>query len=255
MSRADPSPSLPSAARKAQVDCSTVNAERWADVTGFEGFYRVSDSGRVASLDRGKCMGGRMRRGRELRPFGRQPVVTLVAHGERKRFLVSRLVAQHFIQQLAVGDNVFHIDLDAANNDVSNLVVTTMKEVVRMTRAALFCFERCERVELTQEKANEYLHYQDGRLFRKKSTGPGVEVGSDAAYYLSGVGRVSFLGNHYVLSRLIYLMHYGYFPDYVIPIDGDAGNSRIENLRGVTASEWAVISERITNIGQHEAKP
>ena len=226
----------------------TAANELWIDIVGFEGFYRVSDSGRVASLDRPKGRGLRGHKGRELRQSGKQPYVDFMVYGERRRFMVSRLVATHFIRPLTSEDHVFHIDLNKKNNAVTNLLVTSGKDVQRLTRELLFDFEFIDRERMTKKKACEYLDYRDGRLFWKKSTGPSIIVGSEAGFMAGDSWRVHFLGNTYTRNQLVYLIHHGFFPDFAIPIDGNKSNSRIENLRGVTASQWATISGRVGNL-------
>lgn len=175
-------------------------------------------------------------------------MVDLMVDGERSRFMVSRLVAQHFIRDLAADDCVFHRDLDKKNNRASNLLVTTFAEAQRLTRESLFDFERVERSEMTAAKAAEYLDYRDGRLFWKKRTAACVVVGTEAGFAQEGHWRVSFLGNVYTRNQLVYLIHHGRTPDFVLPRNGDYMDSRIENLCAATASEWATISGRRENL-------
>ena len=75
--------------------------EHWRPVAGWQGYYEVSNLGRVRSLPRTliRRNGTRYRvRGRVLKPVphrrGRWPLaVTLAANGTTRQYLVHRLVA------------------------------------------------------------------------------------------------------------------------------------------------------------------
>ena len=82
---------------------------------------------------------------------------------------------------------------------------------------------------LTKELLHNLFVYQDGLLFWKKMNGK--KAGSNTGRYFQIPVNKKLYGNH----RLIFLMHYGYLPEYVDHIDGDTHNNRIENLRASTA--------------------
>lgn len=52
-----------------------------------------------------------------------------------------------------------------------------------------------------------------------------------------GYRRITFDSQGYLLHRLIFLYHHGYFPKVVDHIDGDVYNNKIENLQGCTQVE------------------
>ena len=107
------------------------NQEEWRDVVGFEGYYQVSNLGRVRSLDRdipyinhstptvlhkkGQIM--------KLRPDsdGYLRVNLHVAHIKNKLLGVHRIVAQAFISNPKNLPCVNHKDYNKANNCVDNL--------------------------------------------------------------------------------------------------------------------------------------
>jgi hypothetical protein len=93
----------------------------WRDVKGFEGFYQVSNTGKVRSLDRHN--GVRFFKGRELSPHKNNegnPIVSL--RGLTKRYIVvNQLVAQTFLPPIAGSRKSRHIDGDRTNNHVNNL--------------------------------------------------------------------------------------------------------------------------------------
>lgn len=100
--------------------------ERWLPVVGFEGYYEVSDQGRVRSLDRVVFrLGGEMKlRGRVLSPStgtGGHLSVALSLSGQVTSRKVHRLVAEAFINNLGEFPCVLHWDDNPANNRVENL--------------------------------------------------------------------------------------------------------------------------------------
>lgn len=106
-------------------------SETWLPVVGYEGFYEVSDHGRVRSLDRVEQINNRwgpmtrVKKGKVLTPGSRRGYlnVDLRAPGERPRHhLVHRLVARAFLGPHPDGKGlVLHRDDDPADNRVGNL--------------------------------------------------------------------------------------------------------------------------------------
>lgn len=97
--------------------------EMWVDVLGYEGLYKVSNLGRVKSLDR-VSRDGRTRRGRIIstkennRGYAQ---VHLCKNGSCKMKLLHRLVAEAFIQNPNNLPQVNHKDEDKSNNCAINL--------------------------------------------------------------------------------------------------------------------------------------
>ena len=94
--------------------------EIWKDVIGYEGIYRISNQGRVMSLWYGKTriMAGRMGNRGYIH-------VSLYKNKRYKTFLVSRLVAQHFLPDWDKSLQVDHINGVKTENDVDNLRMVT----------------------------------------------------------------------------------------------------------------------------------
>jgi len=92
-----------------------IMTEVWKDIEGYEGYYQVSNLGRVKSL--------KWNKERILKPFvdsSKYQRVKLSSNLKEKNFLVHRLVAIAFITD---GREQFvnHIDGDKLNNNLLNL--------------------------------------------------------------------------------------------------------------------------------------
>lgn len=106
-------------------------SEIWKAIPGYEGFYEVSDQGRVRSL--GRVIVGR--NGKKYKcccrvlqqHFDRYYSVELWIRGSRKRINVHRLVAMAFVPNPKGYNVVNHKDEDSKNNKVENLEWCTTK--------------------------------------------------------------------------------------------------------------------------------
>lgn len=109
--------------------------ETWLPVVGFEGFYEVSDLGRVRGIDRRRSDGSTLR-GRVLVPYldARGYLrVQLFRHGDRSRPVVHRLVLTAFVGARPEGMVCRHGNGDALDNRLSNLRWGTVAENNRDT--------------------------------------------------------------------------------------------------------------------------
>jgi hypothetical protein len=103
--------------------------EIWKDVHGYEGYYQVSNMGRVCSIDRNVTRSDgttRLIRGKMIRPTHTNkgqhyPVVNLCVNGKTQMHLVHRLVAQAFLGPIPEGMEVDHINENGQDNRVENL--------------------------------------------------------------------------------------------------------------------------------------
>lgn len=109
----------------------TAVAEEWRPVVGFEGSYKVSNLGRVRSVDRlvahpTSRTGFGFVRGRVLRLYRNRPrnAYLTVWLGAGVQRYVHRIVAEAFIGPTA-GMDVDHRDNDRENNTAENLAIVT----------------------------------------------------------------------------------------------------------------------------------
>lgn len=108
--------------------------ENWKEITGYEGYFEVSNLGNFRSKDRVikyKQNGTRNYPGKSLKTEtiveGYQRIV-LMKDGIKKRFMCYKIVAQEFIPNPNNKPFVNHIDGNPANNKVENLEWCTQEE-------------------------------------------------------------------------------------------------------------------------------
>lgn len=110
--------------------------EIFKDIKGYEGFYQVSNLGRVRSLDRFIYVEGKKRK---YKIFVKGDLLKLIEikHGNYtqvvvglcgKKFVVSRLVAETFIPNPENKPEVDHKNTDSTDNRVENLRWVTSLE-------------------------------------------------------------------------------------------------------------------------------
>lgn len=108
--------------------------EEWRDVKGYEGFYQVSNLGRVRTISYMHCLRGRLYRidcERLITPTDNGNgylIIGLQKDNERKNHYVHRLVADAFLDKPDGKNYVNHIDYNKKNNNASNLEWCTQKE-------------------------------------------------------------------------------------------------------------------------------
>ena len=113
--------------------------EKWLDVPGYEGRYKVSDQGRVRSVERfTRCInkfgteyyqpvhGRILTSGCSFR--GRYQAVTIYKKKQQKRVTIHRLVLAAFVGPCPYGLEGSHLNGNDHDNRLSNLVWETKKQ-------------------------------------------------------------------------------------------------------------------------------
>lgn len=115
---------------------------------------------------------------------------------------------------------------------------------------------------IPQAHLRELFEYRDGSLYWKNSPEKGnrwnaLHAGKAAGYLeKNGYTSVFFAATaqnglsktrHIALHRLIFCFHHGYYPPQVDHINGDRGDSRIENLRSAQAHENCANRKKMNN--------
>ena len=95
--------------------------EVWKDVEGYEGFYQVSNLGRVRGLKRRKILAER------LNSKG-YPCAFLFKNGVGKDIKIHQIVVTTFIGEIPKGCEIDHINTKKNDNRVENLRIVTHKE-------------------------------------------------------------------------------------------------------------------------------
>jgi hypothetical protein len=90
---------------------------------------------------------------------------------------------------------------------------------------------------MKQQDLLDRFEYRNGELFYKKSEGcmkKGSKVGTitERGYLRTLIKRKNIL-----VHRIVFMMHYGYLPEFLDHIDGNPLNNKIENLRPATHSQ------------------
>lgn len=208
--------------------------KEWRDVVGYQGFYKVSNTGIVKSLCRDGSDGRPKRKGRRLSVnHYKSCTVSLYVDGEKNKQSVSNLVAEAFIGKRPKGMMVIHLDGNYHNNHVDNLVYGPLTKVRKLVDDRLQ-ISRLRDVFLTQKVVHDHFTYKTGLLFYKRRTSTHINIGDKAGYMGNKWSRRIKIGTqYYLISKIIYLYHYGVFPDGIKYLDNNVKNTNIENLQAV----------------------
>jgi len=96
--------------------------ENWKDIKGYEGFYQVSDIGRVKSLRYGNILKTHISNNGYM-------VVNLSANTRRAKKMVHTLVAESFLNHKSTREKVVdHINNIKIDNNLSNLQIISHRE-------------------------------------------------------------------------------------------------------------------------------
>ena len=168
-------------------------SETWKDVVGYEGLYKVSDEGRIYSVERKDSRGNRCG-GRILKPRYYKDGylrVTLCKNGKSKTKKVHRLVAGAFIPNPKGFLEVNHKDENKSNNESSNLEWCTHKynmnhgTLKERTAQAL-----SKKVKATNIKTGEVLTFNSAKEAERKGYNASVVSMACRGVYKASTGKL-----------------------------------------------------------------
>ena len=108
-----------------------IMTEAWKDIKGYEGYYQVSNLGRVKSIDKLRFNSDVIIKGKILKPWDNSHgylQVKFVKNRVKKMPKVHRLVAQTFLGLDPNRVFVNHKDGNRSNNNIDNLEWVTRRE-------------------------------------------------------------------------------------------------------------------------------
>jgi hypothetical protein len=166
----------------------------WLDVDGFEGYYKISNTGDVMSLDRVVYYAdGRVGnyKGKKLSPtvcrYG-YPRVVLQMGDQKLQTSVHRLVAKAFLENKDCLTHVNHINEDREDNRSSNLEWCTHRE--NLIHSMKYGDEH-KRSKVTLEQIEEMRLMVSGGAYQKEVGALYGITQSHLSRLLRGQGRVT----------------------------------------------------------------
>lgn len=182
--------------------------EIWKDVVGYEGYYQVSNLGRVRSLDR-ITSNGRKIKGKILStkvntpPY--YPRVSLSVNGKMKLVQVHRLVAQAFVynpdpeHKTQVG----HKDESRTNNRADNLEWVTPKENSNMPLHRKRVSKANEGKVLSAETKSKISLSQKGKYKGEKNPFYNKHHTNEAKKKMSDIKKMTYQGGNHPQAKKV----------------------------------------------------
>lgn len=115
------------------LDLNDIDGEVWKDVVGYEGLYRVSNLGRVKSLERKDSIGRKVKERIMSQTKSPQdyPMINICKNSKEDIFPVHRLVSIAFLENIDNKPQVNHKDGNRSNNNIDNLEWVSCSENIK----------------------------------------------------------------------------------------------------------------------------
>ena len=112
------------------LSLDNIESEIWIPITGYEGFYEISNMGRIKGIDRVDCMGQFRKTKISKQCFDKNKYLLISLSRDRidKTFRVHRLVGFHFIPNPENKKEINHKKGIKTDNRASELEWSTNKE-------------------------------------------------------------------------------------------------------------------------------
>lgn len=175
-------------------------SEKWMDVVGYEGLYKVSNKGNVCSIERKDAI-GRKCGGRTLRPrYHKHGYLHVALHknGIKKNKLIHRLVAEAFLPNPNNFLEVNHLDEIKDNNELSNLEwCDTMYNVNYGTRNKRASQKLSKKVKAINVESGEVITFSSTIEARDKGYSNGNVSQACRGVFKDGKGKLVGDGHLY----------------------------------------------------------
>lgn len=148
--------------------------EIWKDVIGYEGKYKISNYGRVYSIERNGTKGHLLKLRISISGY---VMVALTTNKKPKPLFVHKLVLQHFKPNPLNKKEGNHIDGNKLNNHIDNLEWCTRKENMQHAVSS----------GLMHPKIYEIAQIKNGKIIKIWKSA--VEASKETGIYISSIYR------------------------------------------------------------------